>query len=73
MVIIVNVIGIAAGAVVLVMTMANLIAPSIAPDALLMKHLIFFFGHVFINANDLLRRDRGLPNITALHPAVRGR
>jgi len=50
MVIIVNVIGIAVGAVVLVMTIANLVAPSIAPDALLMKHLIFFFGHVFINA-----------------------
>jgi len=50
MVIIVNVIGIAVGAVVLVLTIANLIAPSIAPDALLMKHLIYFFGHVFINA-----------------------
>ena len=50
MVIIVNCIGIAAGAVVLVLTLANLIAPSMAPDALLMKHLIYFFGHVFINA-----------------------
>ncbi len=50
MVIIVNVCGIAVGAVVLVMTIANLLAPSIAPDALLMKHLIYFFGHVFINA-----------------------
>lgn len=50
MVIIVNTIGIAAGAVVLVLTIANLVAPSIAPDALLMKHLIYFFGHVFINA-----------------------
>lgn len=51
MVIIVNVAGIAVGAVVLVMTIANLISPSIAPDALLMKHLIYFFGHVFINAS----------------------
>jgi len=50
MVIIVNMIAIAAGAVVLVLTIANLITPSIAPDALLMKHLIYFFGHVFINA-----------------------
>lgn len=50
MVIIVNVAGIAAGAVVLIMTIANLISPDIAPDALLMKHLIYFFGHVFINA-----------------------
>jgi len=50
MVIIVNVAGIAVGAIVLIMTIANLIAPSIAPDALLMKHLIYFFGHVFINA-----------------------
>ncbi len=51
MVIIVNVTGIAVGAVVLIMTIANLISPSIAPDALLMKHLIYFFGHVFINAS----------------------
>lgn len=50
MVIIVNVIGIGAGAVVLVLTIASLVAPSIAPDALLMKHLTYFFGHVFINA-----------------------
>lgn len=51
MVIIVNVLGIAVGAVVLIMTIANLMSPSIAPDALLMKHLIYFFGHVFINAS----------------------
>ncbi len=50
MVIIVNIIGIAVGAVVLVLTLANLLSPVIAPDALLMKHLIYFFGHVFINA-----------------------
>lgn len=50
MVIIVNVIGIAAGAVVLVLTLASLVSPSITPDALLMKHLTYFFGHVFINA-----------------------
>lgn len=50
MVIIVNVIGILAGAVVLVMTLVNLYIPSMVFDALVMKNLIFFFGHVFINA-----------------------
>ena len=50
MVIIVNVIGILAGAVVLVMSLVNLYVPSVTFDALLMKNLIFFFGHVFINA-----------------------
>jgi cytochrome c oxidase subunit 1 len=50
MVVIINVLGILAGAVVLVMTLVNLYVPSVAFDALLMKNLIFFFGHVFINA-----------------------
>jgi cytochrome c oxidase subunit 1 len=50
MVIIVNVIGILAGAVVLVMSLVNIYVPSVVFDALLMKNLIFFFGHVFINA-----------------------
>ncbi len=50
MVLIVNVVGIAAGAIVLIMTILHLIYPPLAPDALLMKNLIFFFGHVFINA-----------------------
>ena len=50
MVIIINVLGILAGAVVLVMTLVNLYVPDVAFDALLMKNLIFFFGHVFINA-----------------------
>jgi cytochrome c oxidase subunit 1 len=50
MVIVVNVIGILAGAVVLVMSLVNLYVPGVAFDALLMKNLIFFFGHVFINA-----------------------
>ena len=50
MVIIVNVIGVLAGAVVLVMTLVNLYVPSIEFNPLLMKNLIFFFGHVFINA-----------------------
>jgi cytochrome c oxidase subunit 1 len=51
MVIIINVLGIVVGAVVLVMTLVNLIVPGMAFDALLMKNLIFFFGHVFINAS----------------------
>ncbi|GAB4478499.1 MAG: hypothetical protein OHK0044_25480 [Burkholderiaceae bacterium] len=50
MVVIVNVCSIAVGAVVLVMTLVNLYVPSVAFDALLVKNLIFFFGHVFINA-----------------------
>ena len=50
MVVIIQVLGILAGAVVLVMTLVNIYVPSVAFDALLMKNLIFFFGHVFINA-----------------------
>lgn len=50
MVIIINMLGILAGAVVLVMTLVNIYVPAIAFDALVMKNLIFFFGHVFINA-----------------------
>jgi cytochrome c oxidase subunit 1 len=48
-IVIVNMLGILAGAVVLVMTLVNLLAPSMVFDALLMKNLIYFFGHVFIN------------------------
>lgn len=50
MVIIINVLGIAVGAVILVMTLVNLYVPSVAINALLAKNMIFFFGHVFINA-----------------------
>jgi len=50
MVLIVNFMGIAAGAVVLVMGLINLFYPEFKPDALLMKNLIYFFGHVVINA-----------------------
>ena len=50
MVVIINLLGILVGAVVLVMTLVNLYVPRVAFDALLMKNLIFFFGHVFINA-----------------------
>ena len=50
MVIIINVLGILAGAVVLVMSLLTIYVPGVVFDALLMKNLIFFFGHVFINA-----------------------
>jgi cytochrome c oxidase subunit 1 len=50
MVVIINVLGILVGAVVLVMSLLNIYVPSFTFDALLMKNLIFFFGHVFINA-----------------------
>lgn len=50
MVLIVNFIGIAAGAVVLVLCLFNLWNPDYALDPLLIKNLIYFFGHVFINA-----------------------
>jgi cytochrome c oxidase subunit 1 len=35
--------------VVLIMTLVSLYEPGLAMDALLMKNLIYFFGHVFIN------------------------
>ncbi|MBI4207058.1 MAG: cbb3-type cytochrome c oxidase subunit I, partial [Betaproteobacteria bacterium] len=50
MVVIINVLGILVGAVVLTMSLVNLYLPGLVFDALLMKNLIFFFGHVFINA-----------------------
>ncbi len=50
MVMIVNILGIVAGAVVLVLSLINLYHPAFELDALLVKNLIFFFGHVFINA-----------------------
>ena len=50
MVLIINIAGILAGAIVLVMMLVNLIYPDFAVDALFTKNLIFFFGHVFINA-----------------------
>lgn len=50
MVLIINIAGIVSGAVVLVMMLINLFMPEFEVDALLAKNLIFFFGHVFINA-----------------------
>jgi cytochrome c oxidase subunit 1 len=50
MVLIVNSIGITTGAAILVMTLVNLYVPGFAVDPLLAKNMIYFFGHVFINA-----------------------
>ncbi len=50
MVLIVNIAGILAGAVVLSLILVNLFMPEFAVDPLLTKNLTYFFGHVFINA-----------------------
>lgn len=50
MVLIVNILGITSGAAILIMSLVNLYVPSFQINALLAKNLIFFFGHVFINA-----------------------
>ncbi|HMM47687.1 MAG TPA: cbb3-type cytochrome c oxidase subunit I [Thiobacillaceae bacterium] len=50
MVLIVNIIAIVSGASILTMMIVNLYLPSFTIDALLAKNLIYFFGHVFINA-----------------------
>lgn len=49
-VVVFNTIGIVVGAAVLVVSLVNLLVPAFAVDALLAKNMIFFFGHVFINA-----------------------
>ena len=46
-----NTIGIVVGAAVLVSSLVNLYVPAFAVDALFAKNMIFFFGHVFINAS----------------------
>ncbi|HQR03021.1 MAG: cbb3-type cytochrome c oxidase subunit I [Proteobacteria bacterium] len=50
MVIIANSLGILAGAVVLVMSLVNIFYPEVRLDALLVKNLIYWFGHMYINA-----------------------
>jgi cytochrome c oxidase subunit I len=50
MVLIVNILGIVLGAAVLIISLVNLYVPSFAFNALAAKNMIFFFGHVFINA-----------------------
>jgi cytochrome c oxidase subunit 1 len=46
-----NTLGIVVGAAVLVASIVNLAFPAFTVDALLAKNMIFFFGHVFINAS----------------------
>ncbi|GBD41338.1 Cytochrome c oxidase subunit 1 [bacterium HR39] len=46
-----NTIGIVVGAAVLISSIVNLVFPGFAVDALLAKNMIYFFGHVFINAS----------------------
>ncbi len=46
-----NTIGIVVGAAVLISSLINLLMPNFAVDALLAKNMIYFFGHVFINAS----------------------
>jgi cytochrome c oxidase subunit 1 len=47
---IINIPAIAVGAVILTMSLINVLNPNFAVNALLAKNLIFFFGHVFINS-----------------------
>lgn len=49
-VLIVNTVSIVAGAAILAMSAVNLYLPPFAIDVLLAKNLIYFFGHVFMNA-----------------------
>lgn len=50
MVLIVNTLGLVSGATVLAISLVNLYVPEFAIDPLLAKNMIYFFGHVFINA-----------------------
>ena len=50
MVIIANSLGILAGAVVLVMSLVNIFYPEVVLNALVAKNLIYWFGHMYINA-----------------------
>lgn len=46
-----NTLGIVVGAAVLVASIISLLFPDFTVDALLAKNMIYFFGHVFINAS----------------------
>lgn len=46
-----NAIGLVPGASILIISLVNLLFPAFAIDALLAKNMIYFFGHVFINAS----------------------
>lgn len=47
---IVNICGVVVGAVILVLSLINLYDPAFQMDAMVAKSMIYFFGHVFINA-----------------------
>jgi cytochrome c oxidase subunit 1 len=49
-VVVFNSIGTVVGAAVLAISVINLVVPTFEIDALLAKNMIYFFGHVFINA-----------------------
>lgn len=51
MVAIVNIVGLVVGASILTMMLVNLYLPSFEINPLLAKGMIYFFGHVFINAS----------------------
>lgn len=50
MVVIVNTLALIGGATIIVLSLVNLAVPSFEIDPLLAKNIIYFFGHVFINA-----------------------
>lgn len=69
MVTIVNSLALVAGAAVIVMSLINLAFPTVALNPLLAKNLIYFFGHVFINATIYM----GVTVVYELLPRMTGR
>jgi cytochrome c oxidase subunit 1 len=69
MVLIVNTLGLTAGAAIVVMSLINLYMPEFKVDMLLAKNMIYFFGHVFINATIYM----GIIAVYALLPRYTGR
>ncbi len=69
MVIIANSLGILAGAVVLVMCIINIVYPQVALNALVAKNLIYWFGHMYINATIYM----GVMAVYELLPRYSGR
>jgi cytochrome c oxidase subunit 1 len=49
-VLVINTIALVVGATILAITAVNLYVPTVSIDPLLAKNMIYFFGHVFINA-----------------------
>ncbi|HTI96661.1 MAG TPA: cbb3-type cytochrome c oxidase subunit I [Rudaea sp.] len=69
MVIIANSLGILAGAVVLAMCLINIVYPDMAMNALVAKNLIYWFGHMYINATIYM----GVMAVYELLPRYSGR